>query len=61
MPVAVPSSYRRTAGGCRPDQCRQRHEAGGSVRTIDHHGWAVLQKHGITSRREVAGAAAGSA
>jgi DNA-binding CsgD family transcriptional regulator len=30
-----------------------------SVRTVDHHVSAVLQKLGITSRREVAGAAAG--
>ena len=29
-----------------------------SVRTVDHHVSAVLQKLGITSRREVAGAAA---
>jgi DNA-binding NarL/FixJ family response regulator len=28
-----------------------------SVRTIDHHVSAVLQKLGVTTRREVAGAA----
>jgi DNA-binding CsgD family transcriptional regulator len=29
-----------------------------SIRTVDHHVPAVLQKVGITSRREAAGAAA---